>query len=123
MMTALMAEDYLKKYARPRLSTTCERARAVKHGRAVCGGTAIMNRVGHAFIKKTMGEKDGIFGGEVTGHYYFRDYFYADNGFIPAVMLLELMSKKGQSLAESCCSTPGISSPARSTRRSRAWTS
>ena len=41
-----------------------------------------------------------IFGGEVTGHYYFRDNFYADNGFIPAVMLLELMSKKGQSLAE-----------------------
>jgi phosphomannomutase len=47
-----------------------------------------------------MREKDAIFGGEVTGHYYFRDNFYADNGFIPAVMLLELMSKKGQSLAE-----------------------
>ena len=59
-----------------------------------------MNRVGHSFIKKTMRERDAMFGGEVTGHYYFRDNFYADNGFIPALMLLELMSKKGQSLAE-----------------------
>ena len=59
-----------------------------------------MNRVGHSFIKKTMRERDGVFGGEVTGHYYFRDNFYADNGFIPALMLLELMSAKGQSLAE-----------------------
>ena len=59
-----------------------------------------MNRVGHSFIKKTMRDKDGVFGGEVTGHYYFRENFYADNGFIPALMLLELMSVKGQSLAE-----------------------
>jgi phosphomannomutase len=47
-----------------------------------------------------MREEDAIFGGEVTGHYYFRDNFYADNGFIPALMMLELMSKKGQSLQE-----------------------
>ena len=45
-----------------------------------------------------MRETDAIFGGEVTGHYYFRDNFYADNGFIPALLMLELMSKKGQSL-------------------------
>jgi phosphomannomutase len=59
-----------------------------------------MNRVGHAFIKRRMREEDAIFGGEVTGHYYFRDNFYADNGFIPALLILELMSKKGQSLRE-----------------------
>ena len=59
-----------------------------------------MNRVGHAFIKQRMREEDAIFGGEVTGHYYFRDNFYADNGFIPALLILELMSKKGQSLRE-----------------------
>ena len=59
----------------------------------------MMNRVGHAFIKRRMREQDGIFGGEVTGHYYFRDNFYADNGFIPALLMLELMSKKKQSLA------------------------
>jgi phosphomannomutase len=59
-----------------------------------------MNRVGHAFIKRRMREEDAIFGGEVTGHYYFRDNFYADNGFIPALLILELMSKKGQTLRE-----------------------
>ena len=59
-----------------------------------------MNRVGHAFFKRRMRETNAIFGGEVTGHYYFRDNFYADNGFIPALLMLELMSKKGQSLHE-----------------------
>ena len=59
-----------------------------------------MNRVGHAFIKRRMREEDAIFGGEVTGHYYFRDNFYADNGFIPALLILELMSKKGLSLRD-----------------------
>ena len=59
-----------------------------------------MNRVGHAFFKRRMRETNGIFGGEVTGHYYFRDNFFADNGFIPALLILELMSKKGQSLHE-----------------------
>ena len=59
-----------------------------------------MNRVGHAFFKRRMRETNAIFGGEVTGHYYFRDNFYADNGFIPALLILELMSKKGQSLRE-----------------------
>jgi phosphomannomutase len=47
-----------------------------------------------------MRQVDGIFAGEVTGHYYFRDFYYADNGFIPALLILELMSKKGMSLHE-----------------------
>ncbi len=59
-----------------------------------------MNRVGHAFIKQRMRQEDGIFAGEVTGHYYFRDFYYADNGFIPALLILELMSKKNKSLRE-----------------------
>src|SRR5258708_13527238 len=59
-----------------------------------------MNRVGHAFFKTGMRDTNDVFGGEVTGHYYFRDNFYADNGFIPALLILELMSKKGQSLHE-----------------------
>jgi phosphomannomutase len=67
---------------------------------ARCGGTALMNRVGHAFIKRRMREEDAVFGGEVTGHYYFKDFAYADNGFIPALLMLELMSKKGKTLHE-----------------------
>ena len=73
---------------------------AVKDIVAQYGGRALMNRVGHAFIKRRMREEDAIFGGEVTGHYYFRDNFYADNGFIPALLILELMSKKGLSLRD-----------------------
>ena len=59
-----------------------------------------MNRVGHAFFKGRMRELNAVFGGEVTGHYYFRDNFYCDNGFIPALLILELMSKKQQSLKQ-----------------------
>jgi phosphomannomutase len=59
-----------------------------------------MNRVGHAFIKQRMRAEDAVFAGEVTGHYYFRDFYYADNGFIPALLILELMSKKGKSLRD-----------------------
>jgi phosphomannomutase len=73
---------------------------AVKDMVAKYGGTALMNRVGHAFFKRRMREEGAIFGGEVTGHYYFRDNFYADNGFIPALLMLELMSRKGQTLHE-----------------------
>jgi phosphomannomutase len=73
---------------------------AVKDTAAKYGGTALMNRVGHAFFKRRMREEDAIFGGEVTGHYYFRDNFYADNGFIPALLILELMSKKNMTLRD-----------------------
>jgi phosphomannomutase len=59
-----------------------------------------MNRVGHAFFKGRMREVNAVFGGEVTGHYYFRDNFYCDNGFIPALLMLELMARKNQSLKQ-----------------------
>ena len=99
-ITALLAEAFLMKYPGSTIVYDLRASYAVKDTCARLGGTAIMNRVGHSFIKKTMRERDAIFGGEVTGHYYFRDNFYADNRFIPAVLLLELRSKKGQPLAE-----------------------
>jgi phosphomannomutase len=98
-ITALLAEAFLMKHPSATIVYDLRASYAVRDTVARYGGTAIMNRVGHAFIKRTMREQDGIFGGEVTGHYYFRDNFYADNGFIPALLMLELMSKKGQSLA------------------------
>jgi phosphomannomutase len=70
----------------------------VKDVVAAHGGRALMNRVGHAFFKTRMREENAVFGGEVTGHYYFRENFYADNGFIPALLILELMSARGQTL-------------------------
>jgi phosphomannomutase len=99
-ITALLAEAFLMKHPSATIVYDLRASYAVRDTVARYGGTAIMNRVGHAFIKRTMRDRDGIFGGEVTGHYYFRDNFYADNGFIPALLILELMSKKGKSLAQ-----------------------
>jgi phosphomannomutase len=64
------------------------------------GGKALPNRVGHAFIKHRMREVDALFAGEVSGHYYFRDFSQADSGTIPALLMLELISKKGVPLSE-----------------------
>ena len=97
-VTALLAEAFLLQHPGASVVYDLRASHAVRDTVARYGGTALMNRVGHAFIKQRMRESNSIFGGEVTGHYYFRDNFYADNGFIPALLMLELMSKKGQSL-------------------------
>ena len=99
-VTALLAEAFLIKHPGAKIVYDVRASYAVKDTVAKYGGTALMNRVGHAFFKRRMREENAIFGGEVTGHYYFRDFFYADNGFIPALLILELMSRKGQTLAE-----------------------
>ena len=99
-ITALLAEAFLLKHPGATVIYDLRASYAVKDTVTLMGGTSLMNRVGHAFFKRRMRETNGIFGGEVTGHYYFRDNFYADNGFIPALLILELMSKKGQSLHE-----------------------
>jgi phosphomannomutase len=99
-ITALLAELFLIKHPGAKIVYDVRASDAVKDTVAKYGGTALMNRVGHAFFKRRMREEGAIFGGEVTGHYYFRDNFYADNGFIPALLILELMSRKGQTLRE-----------------------
>jgi phosphomannomutase len=99
-ITALLAEAFLIRHPGSTVIYDLRASYAVRDVVARYGGKALMNRVGHAFIKRRMREENAIFGGEVTGHYYFRENFYADNGFIPALLLLELMSRKGQTLAE-----------------------
>jgi phosphomannomutase len=64
------------------------------------GGVALANRVGHAFIKARMRKDDAAFAGEVSGHYYFRDFTQADSGVVPFLLMLELISKKGRRLSE-----------------------
>ncbi len=99
-VTALLAEAFLRKQPGAKVVYDVRASYAVKDVVARYGGQALMNRVGHAFFKKRMREENAVFGGEVTGHYYFRENFYADNGFIPALLILELMSVKGQTLRE-----------------------
>ncbi len=99
-VTALLAEAFLIKHPGAKIVYDVRASYAVKDTAAKYGSEALMNRVGHAFFKRRMREENAIFGGEVTGHYYFRDNFFADNGFIPALLILELMSRKGQTLHE-----------------------
>ncbi|MBF8300001.1 MAG: algC [Acidobacteria bacterium] len=99
-VTALLAEAFLLKHPGSTIIYDLRASHAVKDVVGRYGGRALMNRVGHAFIKRRMRDEDAIFGGEVTGHYYFRDFYYADNGLIPALLILELMSKKHQSLRD-----------------------
>jgi phosphomannomutase len=99
-ITALLAEAFLIKHPGAKIVYDVRASYAVKDTAARYGAPALMNRVGHAFFKRRMREENAIFGGEVTGHYYFRDNFYADNGFIPALLILELMSKKNMTLRD-----------------------
>jgi phosphomannomutase len=75
-------------------------SRAVPDLVAAEGGRSELSRVGHAFFKIRMREEDAVFGGEVSGHYYFRDFWNADSGTIPALLMLELVSTSGRTLAE-----------------------
>jgi phosphomannomutase len=75
-------------------------SRAVPDLVAAEGGRSDLSRVGHAFFKIRMREENAVFGGEVSGHYYFRDFWCADSGTIPALLVLELLSREGRSLAE-----------------------
>ena len=99
-ITALLAEAFLRKHPGAKIIYDVRASHAVRDTVATYGGTALMNRVGHAFFKARMRKEDALFGGEVTGHYYFRDNFFADNGFIPALLLLELMSVHGRTLGD-----------------------
>ena len=99
-VTALLAEAFLRKQPGETVLYDVRASRAVADVVGRHGGTALMNRVGHAFFKKRMREENAVFGGEVTGHYYFRENFFADNGFIPALLVLELMSARGATLSE-----------------------
>ena len=64
------------------------------------GGLAIQSKTGHAFIKERMRAEDAIYGGEMSAHHYFREFSYCDSGMIPWLLVIELMSKSGKSLAE-----------------------
>ncbi len=65
-----------------------------------CGGTAVRCKTGHAFIKERMRKEDAVYGGEMSGHHYFRDFAYCDTGMVPWLLIASLVSASGKSLAE-----------------------
>jgi phosphomannomutase len=99
-LTALLAESILAKEPGASVLYDVRASRAVRDVVERAGGEALINRVGHAFFKSRMRETGAAFGGEVSGHYYFRDFYCADSGTIPALLILELLSLKGRSMSE-----------------------
>jgi len=99
-MTAILAKYFLEKEGSGTIVYDVRSSLAVKNTVEAHNGKALYNRVGHAFIKKRMMEEDAVFGGEVTGHYYFRDFYFSDSGVVPMLYLLDLLSNSDKTIAE-----------------------
>jgi len=99
-VTALLAESILEKAPGAKILYDVRASWAVPQTIERAGGIPLVNRVGHAFFKHRMREEGAVFGGEVSGHYYFQDFSRADSGVIPFLLMLELISKRGRKLSE-----------------------
>jgi phosphomannomutase len=99
-VTTLLAESVLEKEPGGKVIYDLRASWAVPETVERAGGVPLINRVGHAFIKHRMREEGAVFGGEVSGHYYFREFSQADSGVVPFLLMLELVSKSGRKLSE-----------------------
>ena len=99
-LTALLTESMLAKEPGATVLYDVRASRAVADTAQHEGGNALMNRVGHAFFKTRMRDEHAAFGGEVSGHYYFRDFYCADSGTLPALLVLELLCTRGATMSE-----------------------
>jgi phosphomannomutase len=99
-VTALLAQSILDKEPGGKILYDVRASWAVPETIRAAGGVPLVNRVGHAFFKHRMREEGAVFGGEVSGHYYFRDFSQADSGVIPFLLMLELLSKRGEKLSD-----------------------
>jgi phosphomannomutase len=99
-LTAILAEHLLAKSPGSSILYDVRASWAVPRTVDAAGGKAFANRVGHAFFKTRMRDEGAIFGGEVSGHYYFHDFYNADSGTIPALLVLEKLSVEGKTMAE-----------------------
>ena len=99
-VTALLAESILEKAPGAKILYDVRASWAVPQTIERAGGVPLVNRVGHAFFKHRMREEGAVFGGEVSGHYYFQEFSRADSGVIPFLLMLELVSKRDQKLSE-----------------------
>src|SRR4051812_12282017 len=99
-ITALIAESMLHKHHGATVLYDIRASRAVPDIVTRLGGRPVASRVGHAFIKHRLRKEDAVFAGEVSGHYYFKDFYGVDTGVVPALVMLELISKSGKKLSE-----------------------
>ena len=99
-VTALLAESMLEREPGAKVIYDVRASRAVPETIERAGGIPLVNRVGHAFIKQRMRKEGAAFGGEVSAHYYFRDFSQADSGVVPFLLMVELLSRRGTSLSQ-----------------------
>ncbi|HXP29224.1 MAG TPA: phosphomannomutase/phosphoglucomutase [Solirubrobacteraceae bacterium] len=99
-LTALLAQSLLGKSPGEAILYDVRASWAVPDTVEHAGGTPYINRVGHAFFKTRMRKEGSLFGGEVSGHYYFRDFYCADSGTVPALLVLELLASEGKSMSQ-----------------------
>jgi phosphomannomutase len=99
-LTALLSQSILEKRPGATILYDVRASWAVPRTVEQAGGRALMNRVGHAFFKSRMRKERAAFGGEVSGHYYFHDFYCADSGTIPALLILEVLSMRGVPMSE-----------------------
>jgi phosphomannomutase len=97
-MTALLSKYFLEKNPGAAIVYDIRASHSVPDIINSMGGKPLYNRVGHAFIKKRMMDENAVFGGEVTGHYYFKDFFNCDSGVAPMLYLMDLLSHSDKSL-------------------------
>ena len=99
-VTALIAETVLRRHRGEKVIYDVRASWAVPETIERAGGVALVNRVGHAFIKQRMRTEDAVFAGEVSAHYYFREFSQADTGVVPFLVMLELLSEREEPLSK-----------------------
>ncbi len=99
-ITTLVARHFLKRDPGAGIVYDLRASWAVRDWVERLGGRPISERVGHSYIKRTMRAENAVFGGEVSGHYYFRDHYYADNGYIPLLSILQMLSEENVPLSQ-----------------------
>lgn len=100
VITALLAREYLEQCPGSTIVYDLRSSRIVAKVVEQAGGTPRRERVGHVFMKRAMAENNAVFGGELSGHFYFRDYFFCDSGAMAFAAVLNLLTKTGRSLSE-----------------------
>ncbi len=99
-LTCLIASSFLKKHSGAKILYTPVMSKVVKETIEANGGIPILEKVGHTFIKVKMRKENALFGGELSGHFYFKDNYFADSGIIALVVALEVISESGKTLSE-----------------------
>lgn len=98
--TAVLAEYMLKRYPGSKIIMDMKQNWAIIDTIKRSGGVPLTNRTGHSLYKERMIKEDAVFGGEVSAHYFFKDYFYLDNGLIPLLLILDILSSSGKKMSE-----------------------